>query len=80
VLRDWSWPPPEDWHRVTVLWQDMLRDRPNTRELLHWIENTYPGCARYQLRGSDASEHNSGFLFYFEDARDATVFRLTWCE
>ena len=35
--------------------------------------------ARYQLRGSDASEHNGGFLFYFEDARDATVFRLTWC-
>jgi hypothetical protein len=39
--------------------------------------NEYAGFGRYQLRGPEWNP-TAGFLFYFEDARDAEVFILKW--
>jgi hypothetical protein len=47
--------------------------------MLNWIEKEYAGFARYQLRGYETPDDpTAGFLFYFEDERDANVFILKW--
>lgn len=77
VIKDETVPFPGHWHTVFVPWQRMAKQNPNCLDLLHWIENDYLGFARYQLRGP-ALDPTAGFLFYFEDSRDATVFTLKW--
>jgi hypothetical protein len=54
----------------------MLEQDPNCLEVTNWVEQ-YNGVGRYQLRGPDW-EPTAGFLFYFEDPRDAEVFVLKW--
>ena len=57
----------------------MLEHRPNVSHMLDWIEKEYAGFARYQLRGYETSmDPTAGFLFYFEDERDANIFILKW--
>jgi hypothetical protein len=78
MIKDESMPYPTHWTQVFVSWERMLEQHgPDCRQILNWIENEYSGVARYQLRGPNW-EPTSGFLFYFEDARDAEVFILKW--
>jgi len=57
----------------------MLEHQPDVQQMLDWIENDYAGLARYQLRGYETPDDpTAGFLFYFEDERDANVFILKW--
>jgi hypothetical protein len=78
MIKDESMPFPTHWTQVFVSWERMLEQHgPDCRQILNWIENEYLGVARYQLRGPNW-EPTSGFLFYFEDARDAEVFILKW--
>jgi hypothetical protein len=77
VLKDETFPFPEHWTRVFVSWERMLEHRPSVHHMLHWVEKEYVGFARYQLRGP-AQDPTAGFLFYFEDERDANVFILKW--
>ena len=69
-----TWPPP-CWTEVVVSWETMLNnaDRsPNT--IIKWC-NGYPGHGCWHLHGWKKTE---GFAFRFEDARDATAFKLRW--
>ena len=79
MIKDESLPFPEHWTRVFVSWRHMLEHRPDIRHMLNWIEKEYAGFARYQLRGYETPDDpTAGFLFYFEDERDANVFILKW--
>ena len=71
------YPPPEDWIPVFIGWERMLEHRPGVQDLLAWVEHEYQGFGQYQLRGP-ATHPTSGFMFYFEDERDAEVFSLRW--
>jgi len=69
-----AWPPPA-WIEVVVSWKTMLNNAdcsPNT--ITEWCNN-YPGHGCWHLHGWRQTE---GFAFRFEDARDATAFKLTW--
>ena len=69
-----TWPPP-DWIEVVVSWTVMLEHsdmNPNT--ITEWCYRT-PGHGRWHLHGHKKTE---GFAFRFEDARDATAFKLRW--
>jgi hypothetical protein len=44
---------------------------------LYWIEVEYQGNGQYQLRGPE-KDPASGFLFYFENIKDAIIFVLKW--
>jgi len=77
MLKDETLPFPEHWTKVFISWDRMLEHKPNVRKMLGWIENEYLGFARYQLRGP-ADDPTSGFLFYFEDDKDANIFILKW--
>lgn len=79
MIKDETFPFPEHWTKVFVSWNRMLEHRPSVRQMLDWIEKEYTGIARYQLRGYDtANDPIAGFLFYFEDERDANIFILKW--
>jgi len=77
MIQDELWPPPSDWTQVFIPWERMLEQDPNCLDVSRWIEQEYRGIGRYQLRGPDW-EPTAGFLFYFEDPRDAEVFILKW--
>jgi len=77
VIKDESYPYPTHWTQVFVSWDRMLKQNPNCLEITKWLENEYKGFGRYQLRGPDW-DPAAGFLFYFEDNRDATAFILRW--
>lgn len=77
MIRDDAWPPTKAWTQVFVSWDSMLTNG-TTRPLLDWVKK-HRGYGKYQLRGPDL-DPTSGFLFYFEDARDATMFKLKWCQ
>ena len=69
-----TWPPP-NWTEVVISWNTMLNnaDRsPNT--IIEWCR-CYPGHSRWHLHGWNGT---LGFAFRFEDARDATAFKLRW--
>jgi len=68
------WPPPP-WTEVVISWDTMLThaDR-NPNDITEWCYR-YPGHGRWHLHGYKSTE---GFAFRFEDARDATTFKLTW--
>ena len=77
MIKDDSLPFPSHWTQVFMPWERMLEQRPNCRDLTNWVEKEYNGFGRYQLRGPDWNP-TAGFLFYFEDERDALVFMLKW--
>jgi hypothetical protein len=77
IKSEHPYPPPESWTPVFVSWERMLEHRPLVHDLLFWIEQVYEGHGQYQLRGP-ADDPASGFLFYFEDSRDAGWFVLHW--
>jgi hypothetical protein len=77
MIKDESFPFPAHWTQVFMPWERMLEQRPNCRDLTNWVEKEYNGFGRYQLRGPDWNP-TAGFLFYFEDERDALVFMLKW--
>ena len=77
MIKDESFPFPNDWTQVFVPWERMLKQRPNCLEITNWVENEYIGLGRYQLRGPDWNP-TAGFLFYFENEQDATTFILKW--
>jgi hypothetical protein len=74
------YPPSDDWIPVFVTWERMLEHRPSVQDILYWAESAYEGYGQYQLRGAkNWNEANKdGFVFYFEDVRDAEIFILTW--
>jgi hypothetical protein len=74
MTQDDFWPPPENWTQVFISWDRMLEQDPNCLEVTNWVEQ-YNGVGRYQLRGPPWNP-TAGFLFYFEDPRDAEVFIL----
>jgi hypothetical protein len=76
MTQDDFWPPPSHWTQVFIPWERMLEQDPNCLEVTNWVEQ-YNGVGRYQLRGPDW-EPTAGFLFYFEDPRDAEVFILKY--
>jgi hypothetical protein len=55
----------------------MMEHKPDCHDVTNWVENEYAGFGRYQLRGPDWCP-TAGFLFYFEDERDAEIFILKW--
>lgn len=75
MIKDDTWPTPENWTQVFVSWDRMLDHAPPVHDVLKWVEQTYRGLGRYQLRGPQ-EDPASGFLFYFEDPKDATIFIL----
>lgn len=75
MIRDMDWPPPKSWTIVYISWDTMLANK-SARAILDWIEG-YQSHSRYQLRGPE-DDPTSGFMFYFEDHRDATIFQLKW--
>jgi hypothetical protein len=75
VIKDETWPPPAHWTQVFVSWDRMLDHSPHVHDLLDWVEKEYRGLGRYQLRGP-REDPVSGFLFYFQEPKDATVFVL----
>lgn len=77
MIKDETFPFPEHWNKVFISWERMLEHRPDVHELLDWVENKHKGFGRYQLRGPNWNP-TAGFLFYFEDERDAIVFMLKW--
>ena len=77
MIKDESMPFPNHWTQIFVSWDRMLEQDPNCLKVIHWIENEYKGLGRYQLRGPDWCP-TAGFLFYFEDPRDAEIFVLKW--
>ena len=77
MLKDETLPFPNHWTQVFIAWERMLEHKPNVRDMLDWIEKEYTGFARYELRGPE-SDPTAGFLFYFEDERDAITFTLRW--
>lgn len=77
MIKDETMPFPSHWTQVFVSWERMLEQQPNCQDVINWVENEYAGFGRYQLRGPNW-EPTSGFLFYFEDERDAEVFILKW--
>jgi hypothetical protein len=77
MILDDTWPPPKDWTQVFIPWERMLEQNPNCLELTNWVENEYRGIGRYQLRGPDWAP-TAGFLFYFENEKDATMFTIKW--
>ena len=77
MIKDETFPFPDNWTQVFVAWERMLEHRPDVRHMLNWIEKEYKGIGRYQLRGPPWNP-TAGFLFYFEDERDANVFILKW--
>jgi hypothetical protein len=77
MIKDDSFPFPAHWTQVFIPWERMLEQRPNCHDLTNWVEKEYTGFGRYQLRGPEWNP-TSGFLFYFEDERDALVFMLKW--
>ena len=76
MIQDETMPFPNHWTQVFVSWERMLEQQPNCLEVTNWVEQ-YNGIGRYQLRGPDWCP-TAGFLFYFEEARDAEVFILKW--
>ena len=69
-----SWPPP-DWTECVVPWDWILKDKKlHPNNLYEWCDK-YASPNRYHVHGWRSTE---GFSFRFEDARDATVFKLTW--
>lgn len=77
MIKDESMPFPTHWTQIFVSWERMMEQDPNCLEITNWIEKEYKGIGRYQLRGPDWCP-TAGFLFYFEDARDAEIFVLKW--
>jgi hypothetical protein len=76
MIKDDSFPFPVHWTQVFMPWERMLEQDPKCHDLTNWVEQ-YNGIGRYQLRGPEWNP-TAGFLFYFEDARDAEVFILRW--
>jgi len=76
MIKDESLPFPAHWTQVFMPWERMLEHDPDCHDLINWV-NDYAGFGRYQLRGPEWNP-TSGFLFYFEDVRDAEVFILKW--
>ena len=71
-LHDW---PPPPWTEVVVTWEIMLANADRApNNITDWCYR-YPGHGRWHLHGWQSTE---GFAFRFEDARDATIFRLSW--
>lgn len=77
MLKDETWPAPDEWTQVFMPWERMLAKQPDCQTILGWVEKEYHGVGRYQLRGP-AEDPTAGFLFYFEDPRDAEMFVLKW--
>jgi len=69
-----AWAPP-DWTQCVVAWTWILENYSGgPHDIYAWCDQ-YPSSARYHVHGWQSTE---GFAFRFEDARDATVFKLTW--
>ena len=77
IKSEHPYPPPENWIPVFVSWNRMLEHLPHVQDLLFWIEQYYEGYGQYQLRGPERNP-TEGFMFYFEDERDASFFILNW--
>lgn len=73
-MKQRSWPPPEGWHEIVILWTTML-DRPgwSPRRIMWWCDENIQH--RWHLHGYRSTE---GFAFRFEDAKDAVLFALRW--
>jgi len=68
-----TWPPPDDWQQVVVLWEEMLKTPGSARQILRWVDKA-PG-GRYHLHGYS---NGKGFAFRFENQDDAVRFWLEW--
>ena len=69
-----AWPAPA-WTEVVVTWETMLENSDrNPNDITEWCYR-HPGHGRWHLHGWKSTE---GFAFRFEDARDATTFKLRW--
>jgi hypothetical protein len=77
MIKDETFPFPNNWTQVFVSWERMMEHKPDCHDVTNWVENEYAGFGRYQLRGPDWCP-TAGFLFYFEDERDAEIFILKW--
>ena len=72
--RQVNWPPPEGWEEVVITWDSVFStDKLHIPEIIEWLDKT-PG-GKYHLHGWKGQD---GFAFRFEDAHDATYFRLIW--
>jgi hypothetical protein len=68
-----AWPPPS-WTECVVTWDTIFEKTYRPQSLYEWCDQ-YPSTGLYHVHGWESTE---GFAFRFEDARDATVFKLTW--
>ena len=69
-----AWPPPA-WTEVVISWDIMLNNADRApNNITEWCR-LYYGHGRWHLHGFKSTE---GFAFRFEDARDATTFKLRW--
>lgn len=75
MIQDKTWPPPEHWTQVFISWDRMLDRAPHVHDVMDWVEKHYQSPGKYQLRGPP-DDPASGFLFYFQDPKDATIFIL----
>jgi hypothetical protein len=67
-------PIPYNWTEVLVTWNEIMNvPYYDIKGMLTWAEE-YPG-SRYHLLGY---KHTEGFVFRFEDPKDATYFKLKW--
>lgn len=68
-----TWPPPDDWRQVVILWEDMLQTPGKARRIIHWVNRANGG--QYHLHGYKCDK---GFAFRFEREEDAVRFWLEW--
>lgn len=69
------WPPPK-WPECVVTWEWLMDIAPKgtIHEMYAWCDQ-YPSVSRYHVHGWRATE---GFVFKFEDPKDAVMFKLKW--
>lgn len=71
-----TWPPP-DWAECIVTWAWLMGSQTpqgTIQQMYAWCEQN-PSTARYHVHGWRATE---GFVFKFEDPKDAVMFKLKW--
>lgn len=74
MLQFKAWGPP-NWTECIVLWTWILESYSGSpNDIYAWCDN-YTSAYRYHVHGWQSTE---GFVFRFEDPRDAVVFKLTW--
>lgn len=73
-----AWPPPDNWIECVVTWAWLMSSHGppegTINEMYDWC-NSYPSVSRWHVHGWQSTD---GFVFKFEDPKDAIIFKLKW--